>query len=100
MTKDAELTIKRDWLKHEITMGMDSLLAGLIFDRVSRIIQSLSGRRNPPSLYYTTAIIVPFILLPGLVSTVVFGEWEQFEQIGLEGVMNFQRIKAIVLTKL
>lgn len=83
MTKDTELTIKRDWLKHEITIGMDSLLAGLIFDRVSRIIQSLLSRPNPPSLYFTTAVIAPLILLPGLVSTIVFGEWEQFEQIGL-----------------
>lgn len=83
MNKDAELTAKRDWLKHEITTGVDSLLDGLIFDRVSRFIQRFSGRPNPPSIYFTTVIIALLLMLPGLATTIVLGESEKLQQIGL-----------------
>jgi hypothetical protein len=82
MNKDSEIISKRDWLHHEITVGMDSLLAGLIFERVSRIIQNLLGRSQPPSLYLATAVIALLIILPGSIAIIVFGELEQFKKIG------------------
>lgn len=83
MNKDTELTAKRNWLKHEITTGIDSMLEGLIFDRVSRILQSLSGKPNPPPLYFITAVIALLLMLPGLLATTTLGEEEQFQRIGL-----------------
>ncbi len=83
MKKDSELTKKRNELKQEITNGMDGLLAGLVFDRVSRLTQRLGGRSNPPSLYYTTAIVAIIILIPGLVATTILEESDKFKKIGL-----------------
>jgi hypothetical protein len=98
MKKDAELANKRDWLKHEITIGMDSLLAGLIFDRVSRTVQKISGTSQPPPLYYTTTILAILIVLPGLTAIIVFGELDQFQKTGLTNFiyLGFSLVALIV----
>jgi hypothetical protein len=83
MNKDAELTNKRKWLKHQITTGIDGLMDGLIFDRVSHILQNLSRTSNLPSPYFTTAVIALLIMLPGLAATIALGESEKFRRIGL-----------------
>lgn len=93
MQQDEDLIQKRNELKQKITAGMKKLLMGLIFDYASRVIQKLTRRASPPSIYYTVIFVAVVIQLVGLLLALILNETLQYTKyfiivfLGLESAV-------------
>lgn len=101
MRRDSKLTEKKNELKQEITVGMNSLLMGLIFDRTSRTIQKITRKSLPPSFYYTVIVVELVIPIPGLFITILLDESRQFAKWGTTWLVGLEiSLACVVAAKL
>jgi hypothetical protein len=87
-------------LKGEIDLGMRDLVMGPIFERTSRLLQSLTRRQAPPPFYVTALVIavgVQFIQLPGLLVAILLGETHLYSELSMLGAFSIELAFAGVL---
>lgn len=100
MRNKAGLVKTRNELKQEITLGMYTLLMGLIFEYTSRLIQKVRYRKSPPPFHYTVLIIaflIQLIQVPGLIVALLLNETHHYSELSLLGSLSIELAFAGVL---
>jgi len=83
MEIDLELNEKRLEVKNEITVGLNKTPMAILFNTTGKLIQKITRDPKPLPLIYSAAVLVPTILIPWLLLTLLFRETGIFVKLGL-----------------
>jgi hypothetical protein len=82
MGEDTALREKREELNHQLAIGEYKTLTDMFLDGAGRLIQKLTRTPEPPSFWYSAAVIALVALSISLLTSILLGEFYLFRDGG------------------